>query len=219
MLKQIKLMLVEDSPEYRTTITMAVKKEEDIELISQYSTAEEALRKVEGASSITAPEIVLLDLNLPGMSGNEALPWFKKYIPKTKVIVLTQSNQEADVLAAISAGASGYLLKGATRKEIFDGIRSVNNGGAMIDPAVAQYILKQLKSSPKDLGNTKALSSRELEILTLLGDGLVQKEISARLNITNNTVGTHLRRIYEKLEVQNAPAAINKAYKRGLLPG
>jgi DNA-binding NarL/FixJ family response regulator len=215
MTHKIHLMLVEDSPEYRETITMAVAKETDIELVSQFGTAEEALRVLQSTAS---PDLILLDLNLPGISGTDALPWFKKYAPETKIIVLTQSNKEADVLAAISAGASGYLLKGSTRRQIFDGVRTVMNGGAMIDPEIAIYILNTLKARPTESDPGKALSARELEILVLLGDGMVQKEISRHLDITSNTVATHIRRIYEKLEVQNAPAAISKAYRSGILP-
>lgn len=218
MPEQIKLMLIEDSPDYRESITLAVSRETDIVLKAQYGTAEEALREMENTANRESQDIVLLDLNLPGMSGLEALPWLKKYLPKIKVIVLTQSNHEADVIEAIYSGADGYLLKGARRKQIFEGIRSVLAGGAMFDPQVAKYLLKTAQTQPRMSQVTKALSKRELQILTLLGEGHAQKEISDILNVSNNTVVTYIRRIYEKLEVQNAPAAINKAHKSGLLP-
>lgn len=211
----IKVMLVEDNPDYQKTLSLAAKIESDIELIGQYGTAEEALRKLERMSK--KPHMVLLDLKLPGISGAEALPWFKKYSNKTKVIVLTQSNKEADVVAAISAGANGYLLKGATRRTIFDGIRSVMEGGAMIDPKVANYLLEKINFGPSASKNEMSLSKRELEILKLLSVGYAQKEISEKLKISNNTVSTHIRRIYDKLEVHNAPSAISMGYKRGIL--
>jgi len=211
-------MLVEDSPEYRETIAMAFAKESDVKLISQFGTTEEALRSLQDISEHNSPDIILLDLNLPGLSGIDAIPWFTQIIPESKIIVLTQSNRKEDVLAAIRAGASGYLLKGSTRRQIFEAVRTVMNGGAMIDPEVATHILNSLKEQPARVNAEKILSSREIEILKLLGEGLVQKEISQRLNISNNTVSTHIRRIYEKLEVQNAPAAVSRAYKHGLLP-
>ena len=214
----IRVTLVEDSPEYRETITMAFAKEKDLKLISQFGTAEEALRSLQTTAEKNTPDIILLDLNLPGLSGIEALPCFAECVHNAKVIVLTQSNRQKDVLNAIRAGASGYLLKGSTRRQIFESVRTVMNGGAMIDPEIATYILDTLKKQPSQVNQSKTLSERELEILNLLGDGLQQKEISDRLNISNNTVSTYLRRIYEKLEVQNAPAAISRAYKTGLLP-
>lgn len=211
----ITVMLVEDNPDYQKTLSLAAKIEPDIELTGQYGTAEEALRQLERMSE--KPHIVLLDMKLPGMSGTEALPWFKRYSEQTKVIVLTQSNQEADVVSAISAGASGYLLKGATRRTIFDGIRSVVDGGVMIDPQVASYLLQRIDFESSAAKSEISLSKRELEILKLLSVGYVQKEISDSLKISNNTVSTHIRRIYDKLEVHNAPSAISMGYKRGIL--
>lgn len=167
---------------------------------------------------VRQPVIVLLDLNLPGLSGIDALPWFKKYAPETRVIILTQSNREADVLAAISSGAAGYLLKSSTRDQIIDAIRLVVQGGAPIDPRIASYILQTLRGKPKKAEEERALSEREVEILILLGEGLVKKEIAQKLKISAHTVDNHIRHIYEKLHVPNAPAAVSKAYKTGILP-
>ncbi|WPJ97295.1 response regulator transcription factor [Coraliomargarita algicola] len=216
MQKQIQIMLVEDSPEYRETITLAVEREDDIKISSQFGTAEEAIGKLEAGSSDDTPDLILLDLNLPGLSGIEAIPHLTKINPKIPIIVLTQSEHEADVVAAISAGASGYLLKDATRRQIFDGVRTTVHGGAIIDPEVAHYLVHALNKGTRSSYTQKPLSDRELEILTLLAEGRVQKEISDHLNISNNTVSTHIRRIYDKLKVQNAPAAVAKAYKDGI---
>lgn len=214
---KIKLMLIEDSPEYRETIAMAVDKELDMELISQFGTAEEALRSLQDMSTRKVPDLILLDLNLPGITGIEAIPFFKQALPDSHIIILTQSNHESDVLSVMSGGADGYLLKGATRRQLFAGIRDVIDGGALIDPKIANYILNTLQSRPASKDPGRSLSERELQVLKLLGEGFVQKEISAQLNISANTVATHIRRVYEKLDVQNAPAAITKAYKKGIL--
>jgi DNA-binding NarL/FixJ family response regulator len=218
MKKQINVMLVEDNPEYREGIEIALEAVPDITLSSQFGTAEIALRNLEHAPVKEIPDLVLLDLNLPGLAGVDALPWFKKYSPKTPIIILTQSNREADVLAAISAGASGYLLKSSTRDQIIDAIRLVMQGGAPIDPQVARYILEKLRGEPQKETEESALSEREIEVLTLLGEGLLKKEIANRLSISAHTVDNHIRHIYEKLHVPNAPAAINKAHRLGIFP-
>jgi DNA-binding NarL/FixJ family response regulator len=211
-------MLVEDNEVYRNVIQRSLNRNTDMELISQFGTAEIALRSLTDGSTHTAPDIVLLDLNLPGMSGLEALHWFKEYAPDTKIIILTQSNAEADVLEAISKGVSGYLLKCATNKQIIEGIHTVMNGGASLDPKIAQFILKTLEKAPVKNKTSIMLTEKELEILTLLSEGLGQKEIAQKINITRNTVAFHTKNIYEKLKVQNAPAAVAKAFRSGLFP-
>jgi DNA-binding NarL/FixJ family response regulator len=216
MKRKIKIMLVEDNPAYRKVIDQTLKDDPDMEINSQFGTAEIALRNVENPLIRDAPDVVLLDLNLPGMSGLEAIPWFQKYVPKTKIMVLTQSNKEADVLAAISAGASGYLLKSATLDQLQDSIRTVISGGASVDPDVATFILNALKLRAPQSGNELNLTARELEVLTLISEGFVKKEVAVQLGISPKTVSIHTSHIYEKLNVCNAPAAINKAHRLGL---
>ncbi len=208
--------MVEDHPEYREGVILALETEKDIELAQTFGTAEAALHKLQYQRDFNPPEIILLDLNLPGMGGIEALPWFKEYIPRAKIIVLTQSDNEADVLAAISAGASGYLLKSATLDQITEGIRTVMVGGASLDPNMAALILENMKKNPPKPQQGDVLTEREREILTLLGDGLEKKMISDKLEISTATVATHVAHIYKKLQVQNAPAAVAKAFRMGI---
>jgi len=216
MSARITVMLVEDNPEYRNVIELALEHEDDMELTSQFGTSEIALRSLQNLTDSDAPDLILLDLRLPGMDGLDALPLFREAAPGARVIILTQSDAEADVLRAISLGASGYLLKASTVDQITEGIRSVMAGGATLDAGVARFILNTLQNRlPKrDIDNL--LTARELEILTLLGDGLVKKQIAAQLGIGYTTVDTHVAHIYEKLEVRNAPSAINKAHRLGL---
>lgn len=209
-------MIIEDHPGYRKVITRALKAQPDMELISQYGTAEIALRTLSAPSTKDIPDIVLLDLNLPGMSGIDTISWLKKYTPKTKIIILTQSNQEADILNAISAGAEGYLLKSSTIAQVREAIRVVAAGGSSLDPNVARFILHTLEAKKPEVDTDITLSDRELDILSLIGEGLAKKSIADRLGITSDTVSYHVKRIYEKLNVPNAPAAINKAHRQGL---
>jgi DNA-binding NarL/FixJ family response regulator len=211
-------MLVEDHPEYREVIKLAIEEEADIELTSQFGLAELALRSLQDLSLRKEPDIILLDLNLPGLSGLEALPYFRTAVPDAKVIILTQSNKESDVLSGIQAGASGYLLKSSTVQQIIDAIRTVTKGEATIDSGVAKYIISMLRARPPAKKIDKELSNREFEILSLLGEGLLKKEIADKLNISPCTVAIHVVHIYEKLEVQNAPAAIHRAHHLGLFP-
>jgi DNA-binding NarL/FixJ family response regulator len=211
-------MLVEDHAGYREVITRALKREATMELISQFSTAEFALRTLEHSKGDDLPDIVLLDLNLPKMSGLEAIPWIKDYSPDSKILIITQSDMEADVLQATQSGASGYLLKSSTAKQVVEGIQMVMNGGAPLDAGVARFILDTLKSKlPKDKPKAD-LSNRELEVLTLLAEGLARKEIAERLGISTYTIIYHIKHIFQKLEAINTPAAVSNAYKSGILP-
>ncbi|CAA6677639.1 MULTISPECIES: response regulator transcription factor [unclassified Lentimonas] len=218
MKQPIQIMLVEDHPEYRESLTLALNRETDMQVADQFGTAEQALRHLQSLPRAEQPDLVLLDLNLPGMSGLKALPWLQQYAPDVKTIILSQSNQEADVLAAISAGAAGYLLKGAKPQVISTAVRDVMAGDAPLDPSVAKFILNMMKTAlPKEPVKI-SLSDREIKTLVLLSEGLLKKEIANRLGVTPHTVATFIKRIYEKLNVANAPAAVNRAYKTGILP-
>ena len=216
MTDTIRITLVEDNCDYRDIISLILGAESDIELLSQFGTAEAALRELKAIPAGTTPDLILLDLRLPGMGGLEALPHFREALPKTPIIVLTQSDHEVDVLAAISLGAAGYLLKSSTLEKLTEGVRTVMSSGAALDANIAGFILKKLQSqlAPQEINTV--LTPREFEILTLLSNGLVKKEIADQLNISFATVDTHIRHIYEKLDVQNAPSAVRKAFILGL---
>jgi DNA-binding NarL/FixJ family response regulator len=213
----IRTMLVEDNRDYRSVIEHALEVEPDIELVSQFSTPEIALRSLEDHKTRKVADLILLDLRLPGMDGLEALPWFLKALPDAKVIILTQSDAEADVLQAIKLGAAGYLLKSTRADQLIDGIRNVMSGGASLEAGVARLIIETLQTKLPDNKPEQLLSKRELEILTLLAEGLAKKEICNQLKISYSTVDTHVAHIYNKLDASNAPAAISKAYRKGIL--
>ena len=220
MKTQTRVMLVEDNPRYREVIALALKDQPDLELTGQFGTAEIALRSLQGRSGVELPDLILLDLRLPGMDGLEALPQFLSSAPGVRIIVLTQSDNEADVLRAISQGAAGYLLKSSTVNQIIEGIRTVMRGGASLDAGVARFILDTLKTGLPRRAAEQLLTDRQRQILTLLGEGLVKKEIAERLQISYATVDEHIAHIYARLGVHNAPAAVNQAYRLGLFqPG
>lgn len=212
----IRIMLVEDSAEYRRVIAMAIDDQPDMHLVRHFGTTEVALRTLSAATAPDQPDILLLDLRLPGMGGLEAIPLIRKAAPTVRIIVLSQSDEPRDIYRAIAAGVSGYLLKSATLEEIATGIRMVAAGGASLDKHVARYILDAMR--PQQPAAASLLTDREQEILELLAEGLVKKEIARRLGISYATVDTHVSHIYAKLDVANAPAAVSQAYERGILP-
>ena len=216
MSNTIRIMLIEDHKGYRETIEVALEQEPEMELVGSFGSSEFALKSLQEAKT-PAPDVILLDLNLPRMSGLDAIRWIHEYAPQVEIIILTQSSKTTEVQKAIEEGASGYLLKSSTVSQIMDGIRIVTEGGASLDPEVARYLLNTLKKKTTVAPAGKALSERELSILNLLADGLAQKEIATDLGISVTTVVYHIQHIYEKLEVGNAPAAISKAYKSGIL--
>ncbi len=211
-------MMIEDHPEYREVVGLALSKEPDMEVTSQFGTSERALRSLRDREEYQEPDIILLDLHLPGASGLEAIVHFNNVIPQAKIIILTQSNREEDVLKAIMLGAAGYLLKSSTVRQLTEGIRTVMEGGASLDTKLAKFVLKTLKNKLPPGEIEHLLSMRELEVLTMLAEGRVKKEIAERLHIGLTTVVSHVGHIYEKLNAPNAPSAVAKAFQLGILP-
>ena len=212
----IRIMVIEDNVDYRTVIALAIDDATDMKLIGLFGTTEIALRTLETTRESEKPDILLLDLRLPGMSGLDALPLIHAASPATRIIILSQSDAPNDIVRAISSGVSGYLLKSARLKEITDSIRTVSQGGGSLDKNVAKFILE--KMTTKELFHIDALTERENEILLMLSEGFVKKEIATQLGIGYSTVDTHVSHIYKKLGVSNAPAAVSKAYQSGILP-
>ena len=214
--KPIQVAVVEDSAEYLEAVEMGLEVEPDIELHSKFGTSEAAIHALHLSPLEEQPAVILLDIRLPGKSGLEAIAELRQVAPESKIIVLTQSNREVDVLKAISAGAAGYMLKALSLNKLTEGIRTVAHGGATLDAEVAQFVMKKLKNYLPKSSSDPILSAREMEVLSLLAEGLVKKEIAKKLNIGYTTVDTHVGRIYLKLGVRNAPSAVNRAYKLDL---
>ena len=155
----IRIMVVEDNADYRSVIALAIEDTSDMSMTGAFGTTEIALRTLKDTSESERPDVVLLDLRLPGMSGLDAIPLFHATSPKTRIIVLSQSDAPEDIMQAISAGVSGYLLKGARLAEITEGIRTVSQGGGSLDKNIAQFILTKMTAKrPSDAND---LTERE----------------------------------------------------------
>ena len=217
MKKITNIIMVEDHPEYREIVEMALSRQEGMELTDQFGTAERALKHLEDENLSAKPDVILLDLNLPGMSGLEALEHLTKAAPRARIIVLTQSDHEEDVLNAIMLGASGYLLKSSTVQQLVEGIKHVMLGGASLDSRIARFVIDSLKTKLPHQEIEQMLTTREQQVLELLSQGLVKKQIAQKLGIGVTTVVSHVGHIYNKLEASNAPSAIAKGFKLGIL--
>ena len=209
-------MLVEDSASYGRVIQRALGGEATIKEVFQVGTAEMALRNLNNSAE-KLPDLILLDLSLPGMDGLEVIPLIQQVSKVPKIIVLTQSDREEDVVKAVSSGAVGYLMKSSTSNQILEAIRSVMAGGAALDPEVSKHVFDALQKQPPQIELEQNLSAREMDTLILMAEGLSRKEIADRMGIGVTTVVTNINRIYAKLDVNNAPAAVSKAHRSGLL--
>ncbi len=218
MSASIRVILVEDNPQYREVIEIALSEEPRIDLVAQFGAIEVALHSLRDPAISENVDILLLDIRLPGMSGVDGIALIKEAVPNLKIIMLTQSDMEADVVRAIQSGASGYLLKSVSIKEITQGIQTVAEGGAPLEPSIAKFVIQAIQGEQPKTKLEIQLSPREKDILELLSDGLAKKEIADKLNISTHTVAEYVKNIYTKLKVQNAPAAVAKAFKSGLFP-
>jgi len=216
MKNRIHINLVEDNPGYREVIEFTLADTSDMQLDTVFGTAEAALQNLQDSTS--KPDIILLDINLPGISGTEAIPQIKKLSPDTQIIMLTQSDNEVDILKAIQSGANGYLLKSASIEELTQGIRTVAEGGSSLDAGVAKFIVETMRVRHPEQKTKIHLTERESEVLVLLSKGMLKKQIADQLGIGFHTVGDHIKEIYRKLNAPNAPAAISRAFREGILP-
>lgn len=205
----IRILIVDDHPVVREGLVAVLEDAQDFQVAGLAGSADEALASVE----TVRPDVVLLDLEMPGLDGVEAIPLFVASAPHPRVIVLTAYDTEERVLGAIRAGASGYLLKGAAASEIAHAIRAVSEGGSYLTPRVAARVVAQV-SAPRRSG---VLSGRERQVLRLVAQGLPNKQIARQLAITERTVKFHMTSIFNKLGAENRAQAIAVAAQRGLL--
>lgn len=205
--------IVEDNSSYRRALARELNATPGLACPAAFATAEEALAS---APTATPPQIVLLDIGLPGMSGLDAIPKLRAAIPQCRVVVLTAFEDDEKISRAVRAGASGYLLKLAPVDEITARIRAVRDGGATLDARVAERVLDMLahpKSAPAD---DCGLTDRERAVLALLVRGLSKKQVAADLGVSTHTVHSHIRSVYEKLGVHTRSQAVARAIREQL---
>jgi DNA-binding NarL/FixJ family response regulator len=206
----IRVLVVDDHPVVRAGIAALVDAADDIEVVGTGSTGLEAV----DLAAALRPDVVLMDLRMPGLDGDEATARILADDPATRVVILTTYETDDAILSAIEAGASGYLLKAAPEAELLAGVRAVAAGEVALAPGVAALLVKRAAAPAP---TAPVLSARELEVLRLVADGLSNREIGERIFLGEATVKTHLLHAFGKLEVNDRTRAVIRAMELGLL--
>jgi DNA-binding NarL/FixJ family response regulator len=212
----IRVAVVDDQELFRRGLTMLLSVEEDIEVVGE---AGDGVAATELAAA-TVPDVVLMDVRMPKRSGIEACLAIKDVAPTARIIMLTVSDEEADLYEAVKNGASGYLLKDSSIDEVAQAVRVVADGQSLISPSMAIKLLdefKQMSRSDRQQVPSPRLTERELEVLKLVAQGLNNREIAKRLFISENTVKNHVRNILEKLQLHSRMEAVMYAVREKLL--
>ncbi len=203
----IRLVLADDHPVVRSGLRAMLETAADIEVVGEAADGNEAVRVTEEI----LPDVLLLDLQMPGLDGRSVAEEVSGRFPQVGILILTTFATDSDVLEAIHAGASGYMLKDAPREELFEAIRSTARGEASMTPAVATKLLSSMRN------DERALTRRELEVLSCVASGQSNKEIAETLFVSEATVKSHLVHIFTKLGVEDRTAAVTVALERGLI--
>ena len=214
------IWIIEDHRRLRETVREALELAGE-ETVATFPSCEKALATLDAAAP--SPGVILLDLGLPGMSGLEGLRRFKQRIPEAEIIVFTVCDDRDRVFDAICNGASGYLLKSESLERIVSSVEEARRGGSPISPEVARFVIdrfSRLRVKPPGSGDppiAESLSERERDVLRLLAEGLVKKEVATRMNISLHTVDNYVRRIYAKLHVNTLGGAVARAIRDGIV--
>ncbi len=204
----IRILLVDDHPVVRAGLSGLLSSQPDFEVVGEASNGLEALSLLEQ----TGADVALMDLRMPQMDGVTAIRQIRARFPKVQVLVLTTYDTDSEIVRAVEAGATGYLLKDVPREELFRAVRLCAKGEAVLSPPVAARLLGRMRGSSED-----NLSMRELEVLSLVARGFSNKEIARKLKISEATVKTHLLHTFGKLGVDDRTAAVTVALERGIL--
>lgn len=200
------VVIVEDDERLQQHLVRILGSQSDIECLYAVSSGEEALEKI----PVHPPDVVLMDINLPGKSGIECIRDLKKKVSQLEIVMLTAYEEEDNIFSALKEGASGYLLKTSTHEDIFGAIRDVHSGGAPFSSNIARKVTQYFHTERQIENDNESLSPREREVLELLASGYIYKEVADQLNITPETVRTYVKRICVKLHVRSKIEAIIK---------
>lgn len=204
----ITLAIVEDLDEVRDGLRNFISLSPDFKVLDTFKSAEDAIDVLPKLK----PDIVIMDISLPGMNGIECIRLIKDKSPGTQFMMFTVYENDEKVFEALKAGASGYLLKNTGLVQLIESLKELHNGGSPMSANIARKLVTLFRTGQKEPANLEILSNRENEILQLLSKGLLYKEIADQLAISVSTVRQHIHHIYEKLHVQNRTEAINKAF-------
>ena len=213
MSEAIKILIVDDHPIVRDGLVAILSTQADMDVVGQADCGEEALRRFGPLD----PDVILLDLEMPGMDGLQVINQLRQLQPAVKIVVFTAFDTDERILSALQAGAKGYLLKGAPRSELFNAIRVVHQGGSLLQPVVASRLLNQLTGQHAATEPAVELTTREHDVLHLMAQGRQNKEIAAELFITERTVKFHITSILAKLDASNRTEAVTIALQQGLV--
>lgn len=212
-MKKIRLLVVDDHVVVRKGLMAILETEPGIEVVGEAGDGNEAVEK----ACALQPDVVLMDLVMPGMDGIEATRLIKQRVPQVQVLVLTSFSTNDKVIPSLSAGATGYLLKDASPEELVKAIEQVAQGEGALHPAVTRYVLGQIKNMPDEPAPEEELTEREKEVLQYMAQGYSNAEIARLLVVSNATVHTHVSRILSKLNVSSRTQAVLYALKRGIV--
>lgn len=207
---KIRVGIVEDIEEIRNAVAALLIWDENFELVFTFSQAEEALETI----PTLQPDIVIMDINLPGINGIECIRRVKPLSPVTQFMIFTIYENDENIFTALEAGASGYLLKKSSMPQIAEALKELYAGGSPMSALIARKLVQRYQKPALQTNETNQLTPKEKEILLLLSEGLLYKEIADKLNITPGTVKQHIHRMYEKLHVSNKTEAINKMWRK-----
>jgi DNA-binding NarL/FixJ family response regulator len=202
----IDIAIVEDDVRLRSTLARLVDSTEGFCCVSQHPSAENALSEL----PVTRPDVVLMDINLPGMNGVDCVRRLKEILPGTQVVMLTVYENTNIIFSALTAGASGYLLKQSSPEQIVQAIRDVHAGGSPMTSHIARKVVASFQQIANPTNDYEKLSLREQQVLDLLAQGFLYREIAEKLSLSYATIHTHLRHIYDKLHVRSRTEAVTK---------
>ena len=211
MRKKICYIICEDNNDYRESLVAFLDEDDELVCCGSFADAENILDKI----NTSQPDVVLMDIDMPGKNGIEALKEIKQSSPDKEIIMLTVFEDRENVFEAVCAGASGYLLKNTSPEIIAASIKEVVNGGAAMTPVIARKALQFFQKPLKDAAH--GLTAQEQQVLKLLVDGLSYKMIAAKMNVVIDTIRYHIKKIYDKLHVHSAPEAVAKAIRDKLV--
>ena len=209
----INVCIFEDNKSLRESLSALIESNPDFQLVGAWPDASKAVQLVKECE----PHVVLMDINMPGVNGIEAVISIKKQFPDTQILMQTVFEEDDKVFASICAGASGYVLKNTTPVRLLEAIKEVHEGGSAFTPSIARKVLKMTANQNTAPAEYINLSEREKEVLQKLVEGMSYKMIAASLNIAFDTVHTHIANIYEKLHVNSKSEAVAKAIKQKLV--